>query len=175
MSESFSFSSGPWTIEPGESSRVYLVNNAAGAVGEVVYADFRNPADAALVKEAPNLLETLRSTLPILDAYRRSSGGDGDIAAANARAVIDRATRHGEFTGSGKKYFAVIGRIPGDDEDSFFVFHVATAEEAQEAFKEAIWATEADAKNEREAVRREYGCTVFVNSILVSDSPITLA
>lgn len=167
------FSSGPWYIESGESSRVYLVNNPAGAVGEIVYADFRNPADAALVKEAPNLLETLRSTLPILDAYRRESGGDGDLTAANARAVIERATNCGNISGSGRQYYAVAGRIPGDDEDSVYFFNAATAAEAQAAFEEAIW--EGESESDREGVEAEHGVTVFINAVLVSSAPILLA
>lgn len=51
---------GPWTIQHGHSSRVYLINNPQGhAVGEIVYSDTRNPADAQLIAAAPDLLAAL--------------------------------------------------------------------------------------------------------------------
>lgn len=51
---------GPWTIQHGNSSRVYLINSPQGhAVGEIVYTDTRNPADAQLIAAAPDLLAAL--------------------------------------------------------------------------------------------------------------------
>ena len=51
----------PWTIKNGESHRVYLMNDCDGnAVGEVVYADTRNPFDACLIAAAPDLLYALK-------------------------------------------------------------------------------------------------------------------
>ena len=47
--------------------------------------------DPALVVTAPDLLAMLEQALPIIDAYRRTSGGDGDITAMAARAVIAKA------------------------------------------------------------------------------------
>ena len=37
-------------------------------------------------------IDTLGHCLPIIDAHRRASGGDGDLSAMNARALIERAT-----------------------------------------------------------------------------------
>ena len=55
---------GPWHIQPGESSRVYLVNNDQGhAIGEIVHTDTRKPADARLIAAAPELLAALRDLL----------------------------------------------------------------------------------------------------------------
>ena len=48
-------------------------------------------AESCLVAAAPDLLAALEAALPIIDAYRRVSGGDGDIAAMNARAAIAKA------------------------------------------------------------------------------------
>ena len=49
-------------------------------------------ANRALIEAAPDLLASLREALKIVDAYRRASGGDGDITAMNARAAIAKAT-----------------------------------------------------------------------------------
>jgi hypothetical protein len=41
----------------------------------------------------PQLLEAvelLKQSLPIIDAYRRAMGGDGDITAMNIRALLDK-------------------------------------------------------------------------------------
>jgi len=37
-------------------------------------------------------IDTLGHCLPVIDAHRRASGGDGDLSAMNARDVIGRAT-----------------------------------------------------------------------------------
>lgn len=49
-------------------------------------------ANQKLIAAAPDLLASLREALKIVDAYRRASGGDGDITAMNARAAIAKAT-----------------------------------------------------------------------------------
>ena len=54
----------PWTIQHGHASRVYLINTREGnAIGEVVYADTRNPSDAQLIAAAPDLLRALSDLL----------------------------------------------------------------------------------------------------------------
>lgn len=56
---------GPWTIQHGHSNRVYLIDNAQGhALGEIVYSDTRNPADAQLIAAAPDMLDALQSIPP---------------------------------------------------------------------------------------------------------------
>lgn len=90
----------------------------------------------------------------------------------NTRATI--RSKMGDLLSEPKaKYFAVTGRIPGDDEDTLLVFQVATREEALAAFDEAMWENEHDPEYSRESVRKEHGQTVFWNSVVVSDSPIT--
>jgi len=71
------------------------------------------------------------------------------------------------------RYFAVTGRIPGDDEDTLHVFHVSNRDEALKAFEEALWENEPDAETGRDTVFKNFGQIVFVNSIVVSDSPIS--
>jgi hypothetical protein len=54
----------PWTIQHGETRRVYLINDKAGnAIGEIVYTDTRNPSDAQLIAAAPELLAALEWAL----------------------------------------------------------------------------------------------------------------
>ena len=48
-------------------------------------------ANARLIASAPDLLAALEQCLPIVDAYRRLSLGDGDLTANNARNAIAKA------------------------------------------------------------------------------------
>jgi len=58
----------PWTLHDARSTRVDLINNAKGhAVGEIVWVDVRNPADAALIAAAPDMLELLYRCLPFIE------------------------------------------------------------------------------------------------------------
>ena len=53
---------GPWTLNDARSTRVDLIDTQQGhAVGEIVWVDVRNPADARLIAAAPDMLETLRA------------------------------------------------------------------------------------------------------------------
>lgn len=47
-------------------------------------------ANARLIASAPELLAMLKQCLPIIDAYRAISGGEGDSTANTARAIIER-------------------------------------------------------------------------------------
>lgn len=65
------YTPGPWTINPARSTRVDLIDTAKGeAVGEVVFVDVRNPADARLIAAAPALLAALHAALDAVDADR---------------------------------------------------------------------------------------------------------
>jgi len=58
----------PWTLHDARSTRVDLINDAKGhAVGEIVWVDVRNPADAALIAAAPDMLELLYRCLPFIE------------------------------------------------------------------------------------------------------------
>lgn len=48
-------------------------------------------ANARLIAAAPDLLAALQDCLKIVDRYRATHLGDGDITAANARAAIEKA------------------------------------------------------------------------------------
>ena len=85
---------GPWQIANGEDRRVYLINHGRDAVGETVYTDTRNPADARLIAAAPDLLAALKGILREHDALQMAEGRTGDRwpAATRARAAIAKAT-----------------------------------------------------------------------------------
>lgn len=58
---------GPWTLNDARSTRVDLIDTQQGhAVGEIVWVDVRNPADARLIVAAPDMLETLRDIVGML-------------------------------------------------------------------------------------------------------------
>jgi hypothetical protein len=58
---------GPWVISDARSTKVDLINTRKGdAVGEVVFVDVRNPADALLVAAAPELLAALERANTLL-------------------------------------------------------------------------------------------------------------
>jgi len=75
----------PWNILPGESRRVFLVNDSKNhAIGEVVYTDTRNPDDAKLIAAAPELLAALAWLLEDLQLHAPKLGPLRSIAAAQA-------------------------------------------------------------------------------------------
>lgn len=68
---------GPWVLNDARSTRVDLINTQRGhAVGEIVWVDVRNPADARLIAAAPELLRALEMIeqaasghVPILNSW----------------------------------------------------------------------------------------------------------
>ena len=90
---------GPWIMEDFGEVRTKGISGfraLEGGKGEPITRLVRDNspeglANAALIAAAPELLECLIECLPIVDAYRRISGGDGDMAAENACAAISRA------------------------------------------------------------------------------------
>ncbi len=78
----------PWAIADGHCARVYLINDKQGrAIGELVYSDARNPADARLIAAAPELAAALRR-LHLAVTMRPT--GAGGLSTAE-RAALDGA------------------------------------------------------------------------------------
>lgn len=78
------------TTEENERA-AYTANNQPLAVAWGRIIDLENQACELrdLLRDA---IDTLGHCLPVIDAHRRASGGDGDLSAANAREVIERIT-----------------------------------------------------------------------------------
>jgi len=77
------YTPGPWR-KSNISPHIYGPENEYLAICE-------NPLNARLIAVAPEMLEALKKALPIVDAYRKVSLGDGDMTAANIRAAIAKA------------------------------------------------------------------------------------
>ena len=77
------------TLEERERE-AYRDGNAdlANAIGKVIDLEKERLRLRDLLRDA---IDTLGHCLPVIDAHRRVSGGDGDLAAMNARDVIERA------------------------------------------------------------------------------------
>jgi len=57
---------GPWVLDEGIDTRVYLVNNQRGhAIGEACFVDTRRAADAQLIAAAPELFAALAELLAL--------------------------------------------------------------------------------------------------------------
>jgi hypothetical protein len=69
------------------------------------------------------------------------------------------------------KHYAIIGRIPFDDEDSCYTMEAESREEAVEIFEERI--AKAAGYEDAEQCRKDTadGC-IYINHVLVSESPI---
>jgi hypothetical protein len=80
---------GPWVLNDGRSTRVDLIDTRRGhAVGEIVWVDVRNPADARLIAAAPLMFEALRELCN--DKYLSDPINTDRMK--NARAAIAAAT-----------------------------------------------------------------------------------
>lgn len=93
VKETVKHTPGPWNV-----SGSHIVSVKTGVQLAEVFSpcgyDPKNQKEAAnarLIAAAPDLLAALEQCLVIVDAHRRISGGDGDMAAMNARAALARA------------------------------------------------------------------------------------
>ena len=82
---------GPWQIADGESRRVYLINHGRDAVGETVYTETRNPADARLIAAAPDLLEALLMAKKAISRFDNGHAFDAHGIDSEAQRQVDAA------------------------------------------------------------------------------------
>lgn len=72
------------------------------------------------------------------------------------------------------KYYAVSGRIPGDDEDTMLcVGQHPNNGSAIASFMDEMRALYSLTPQDSEIMRKSYDTDVFINSIVSSDTPIT--
>lgn len=74
-------------------------------------------------------------------------------------------------------YLAVIGRIPGEDEDTMLKFEHMSVDRAKGAFEERMYRYYSDGNNEtaeqeRKDVISRYGDAIYISFVLTSVSPI---
>ncbi|WP_018608172.1 hypothetical protein [Uliginosibacterium gangwonense] len=86
---------------------------------------------------------------------------------------VQEADKPAETTAHPCKWFAVTGRQPGKDEDHTQVFQLASSDEAIQAFTEAIYVADEDPKTQANVIET-YGAGVFITSVTVSDSEISV-
>lgn len=66
--------------------------------------------------------------------------------------------------------FAIIGRIPEDDEDTCCIYHDTTCEAACAAFRSDIYRY--SDRKDQDKVSKVYGDSVFITCVLESDTKI---
>ena len=60
----------PWHLSNARSTKVDLIDDSKGnAIGEIVWVDTRNPADAKLIAAAPDLLMACIEATSLFDNY----------------------------------------------------------------------------------------------------------
>jgi hypothetical protein len=91
---------------------------------------------------------------------------------ANVRALLARILDDQEGEDLQQKWFAVSGRIPGNDEDVTYVFQAQNRDEAVGFFADEIYSTRKDPEDFRERVFNEHGQEVFINSVVISRAPM---
>jgi hypothetical protein len=64
-------------------------------------------------------------------------------------------------------------QLPGDDEDVTYVFQADDRDHAIEQFENAIWDGKDEDHEDRLSMEAAHGTDTFVNSVLVSATPIT--
>lgn len=70
------------------------------------------------------------------------------------------------------KHYAVIGRIPYDDEDSCFLVEAKSLKDAEKKFTK--WIYEGSDQKKSDVIKTE-GKAVYITHILESDTPIKIA
>ncbi len=98
-----------------------------------------------------------------------------EVMASSKDASVDAiATAVKPAAREGMRYYAVTGRIPGDDEDAMMLFQADDRDHAIEQFTDAMWSGRGD-DDDRAYMEGAHGTDTFINSICVSDTPIEVA
>jgi hypothetical protein len=81
----------PWHLSDARSTKVDLIDDSKNhAIGEIVWVDTRNPADAKLIAAAPDLLEACIEALSLFDNYDQCYEAIGTFQVLTA--AIKKAT-----------------------------------------------------------------------------------
>lgn len=67
-------------------------------------------------------------------------------------------------------YYVIIGRIPGDDEDTVYTCRAANRSEAESLFEAEMHANVT--LDELDAITRANGMNLYINWVLASETPI---
>lgn len=97
------------------------------------------------------------------------------VTTADGQSVQHEETTVEAATDEPLSWFAVTGRIPEDDEDSTYIYHLpknTTRAELFHLFEADIYEDELDAEDAKESNQSVYGQTVYINSILMSETEI---
>ena len=141
----------------GQHVMVQTSSQSAVSIGD----QLENKLAADLPKAAADVL--LNEVLQLLNGIHNP----------DARSAVQRALGEKLLTGEGdRQWYAVNGRIPGDDDDTLQVFRVASVAEAHAAFEASMYEDETDPEAAREANRRACGVSVFINATATSKTPI---
>lgn len=69
------------------------------------------------------------------------------------------------------QWYAITGRVCGDDEDTVLIFEADSKEDATREFIEQMWEMDGRCAEDREAAENE-GAGIFINSVVRSSTPI---
>lgn len=148
-----------------------------GSVTAVFEADWKFVVTAYIERSEIEQLdeEGLRRILGgLVDEVAAQTGAEDGIEIGNLIEVRDGETEEiieGTVEPTTKTY-AVVGRIPGDDEDSCYTFSAKSREKAIEMFDAALYDDSGLDEGHRTRNIVGHGCSVFINHVLVSDTPI---
>ena len=133
-------------------------------------------SSSAVIRDGEAMDDALSANDPracavaMMNALRLSSIRDDSTREAVAIALAELLREKHPAACPPLRYWAVSGRIPGDDEDTLHVLRAENREAAIQAFEEEILSNETE--EARENLFKAHGQLVFINSVVVSDAPI---
>lgn len=82
-----------------------------------------------------------------------------------------KEVRDDQQADQGLRYYAVTGRVPGDDEDVTHIYQAESRDHAVEQFKDALWSGQSE--EDRASMEKSEGTDTYINTVIVSDSPLS--